>query len=124
MWFVAKAKQYLLHWTYTLLHQGEEVPAEGDADLGEALDGVDDDKDLEDEDSNTTEDNIALEPWIPLEENGKVIKDILDNINNDSIDNNDNSSISWILMMTLSFFLFFSFWNSVSMHWAIEILCP
>ena len=76
------------------MHQGEEVPAEGDADLGEALDGVDDDKDLEDEDSNTTEDNIALEPWIPLEENGKVIKDILDNINNDSIDNNDNSSIS------------------------------
>ena len=76
------------------MHQGEEVPAEGDADLGEALDGVDDDEDLEDEDSNTTEDTIALEPWIPLEENGKVIKDILDNINNDSIDNNDNSSIS------------------------------
>ena len=44
------------------LHQGEEVPAQGGADLGEALDGVDDDKDLNDEDRNTVEDLYALEP--------------------------------------------------------------
>ena len=74
-------------------HQGEEVPAEGDADLGEALDGVDDDKDLGDEDLNTTEDIIALEPSIPLKENGKEIMDILDNVNDDTIDNTNNDNI-------------------------------
>ena len=43
-------------------HQCVEVPARGEADLGEALDGDDTDEDLEDEDSNTVEDIIALEP--------------------------------------------------------------
>ena len=75
------------------LHQGEEVPDEGDADLGEALDEDDADEDLDDGDSNTTEDAIVLEPSIPLKENGKEIMDILDNVNDDSIDNTINDHI-------------------------------
>ena len=67
--------------------------AKGEADLGEALDGDDADEDLEDEDSNTVEDIIALEPQIPLKENGKEIMDILDNVNDDSIDNTINDHI-------------------------------
>ena len=75
------------------MHQCVEVPAKGEADLGEALDGGDADEDLEDEDSNTVEDIIALEPLIPLKENGKEIMDILDNVNDDTIDNTINDHI-------------------------------
>ena len=39
------------------------------------------------------EDIIALEPLIPLEENGKEIMDILDNVNDDSIDNTISDNI-------------------------------
>ena len=74
-------------------HQGEEVPDEGDADLGEALDEDDADEDLDDGDSNTTEDTNVLEPSIPLKENGKEIMDILDNVNDDSIDNTISDNI-------------------------------
>ena len=65
-------------------HQGEEVPAGGEADLEEGIDDGSADKDLIDEDQNITEVIIALEPIDSSERDGKAIMDvsIIDTIDN------------------------------------------